>query len=732
MSVVIIPFHTANMQTTLRFKPVRDVSDEQYNDPLDSELCPSYEECEFDLLPKYSELPAYTLIRSDKGTGKTELADQQIATILQANPEANILILSPKIAYANAIHKRFERHNFTNYKACSEIAITASRIIISLESLHRLQNKKTVYDLILLDETESLVRTFYSSTMDGRRRLVERELEAYMRVAKQILGLDADAARRSYAFLTNFSGRHFHVLNNIKITDMRRYVRHLDEGSFLFRIEDAIKREANMVICTASAKWGQALHDWLREVFPAIDMQFVHGGLTEVEKRHAMGDGITQWWAHQVLIITPVAPVGVDFSWEYFDLSFIYGCQGSCTAQELFQLSWRVRKLSMNEVHLFVPGKQIVDGTTQHGPVPPSSKYPTIELYETKYNVIYDLIRKHEARLLHGGIREEMLVSVEDVPEHRRVDDSLWVVTTQKYAVSFIHNTQEDHWMQNDFGAQMNLVIAGHVYTNQIVSYFMFLQDNANATRPSEKEMKAYSNLLQQRMQNTNEKNHDLIAKVDACSASEAMDVERAIARNEKVDVMILAKAKKRRLEELLDPVSDLLSKPENVKKFSKPDLQQRIKRFKAAREGETKMIRQEETFHTSGNQLAHTSGEIGKFNLLIECLERFFNMSVWRTVDGLRERFLPFPAALVTHDILEQRRIQHKPFLLNEWNNIQNRFPRKRLPFHVPACVDDLLLVLRAMTLHFGFKIRKKSNDAHGLHYLLDSGDLKKTCKTI
>ena len=133
------------------------------------------------------------------------------------------------------------------------------------------------------------------------------------------------------------------------------------------------------------------------------------------------------------------------------------------------------------------------------------------------------------------------------------------------------------------------------------------------------------------------------------------------------------------------------------------------------------------------GNQLSHSNGQSETAYILLECLARFFGANVWRTVDGKKERYLPIDQALaVGHDQLNVLRLEHKEWLKKELPTLLHRFSKKELPHYVPSCVDDLLVMMKAITKQYGFKIRKKTNQMHGVHYLLDFSELKKTCKVL
>jgi hypothetical protein len=90
------------------------------------------------------------------GTGKTEV----ICDYINLYKPKRILWISIRQTYSLNINKRLKKYNFVNF-------YSKDRIIVQLESLHHLEKNIIIepYDLIVLDEIESILYHFDSSTI---------------------------------------------------------------------------------------------------------------------------------------------------------------------------------------------------------------------------------------------------------------------------------------------------------------------------------------------------------------------------------------------------------------------------------------------------------------------------------------------------------------------------------------------------------------------------------------
>lgn len=118
-------------------------------------------------------------LKSSCGSGKTNSFLQIINRWILKYPKTRILLISTKISYAHDVmHNTLSKiekstgYKFNNYKdlytkkAISKLS--SGGLIISLESLHKLTGDRIImiYDLIILDESESIYQQNYSETIE--------------------------------------------------------------------------------------------------------------------------------------------------------------------------------------------------------------------------------------------------------------------------------------------------------------------------------------------------------------------------------------------------------------------------------------------------------------------------------------------------------------------------------------------------------------------------------------
>ena len=107
-------------------------------------------------------------LKSPYDTGKT----QMIKRILDKTKYKRILWVSYRISLTNDIHSNFKDYGFKNYQ--NDNINKSDKLIIQLESLYKLDNNNfkdseysdvPIYDLVIIDEIESILNHFSSSTI---------------------------------------------------------------------------------------------------------------------------------------------------------------------------------------------------------------------------------------------------------------------------------------------------------------------------------------------------------------------------------------------------------------------------------------------------------------------------------------------------------------------------------------------------------------------------------------
>jgi hypothetical protein len=131
------------------------------------------------------------LIKSPKGTGKTELLAKKVTALKAAG--ATVLVVSHRrsLLFASAA-----RLGLTNYMRPNGSWHPPTRAYsICLDSIGKLKPRDNKYDVVIIDECEQVFSHLLSSTMRDVRRAVLTYLRHYLREARQAILLDADLSK---------------------------------------------------------------------------------------------------------------------------------------------------------------------------------------------------------------------------------------------------------------------------------------------------------------------------------------------------------------------------------------------------------------------------------------------------------------------------------------------------------------------------------------------------------
>lgn len=130
-------------------------------------------------------------IHSGTGSGKTTLCNKIIINLLKSNPKYTILSVitrrSMSACHLNAFNTVESPIKFSSYL---DESIESMDYFIS--SLEFLMNINDTYDIVILDEINSLINYFYSSTLSNRRLQCIGNLIKILSKAKLIIGMDAN------------------------------------------------------------------------------------------------------------------------------------------------------------------------------------------------------------------------------------------------------------------------------------------------------------------------------------------------------------------------------------------------------------------------------------------------------------------------------------------------------------------------------------------------------------
>lgn len=300
-------------------------------------------------------------IKSPYGSSKTQLIHKVIE---HYNPK-KILWLSFRKTLSDDIHKNFKDLHFEDYRNGK---LDSDRLIIQLESLLKLEELEEIeedengeiyniihkYDLIMLDEIESLLNQFNSeSTFSGKSRRTFEYLEQLLKKSNNIISLDGDLGNRSFQFLQHFE-RCLNIENLNKRNDKTLYFTN-EINEYDDEIFDLLTLNKKIAIASMTSKRADYYYNLIKEKFPLLKIGIYTG--SDNSNRKDLKNVNEEWKKKDVVIYSPTITAGVSFDIEnhFYKVFGVISC-GSCTQRDFLQMLARIRNPIENKITILNDG----------------------------------------------------------------------------------------------------------------------------------------------------------------------------------------------------------------------------------------------------------------------------------------------------------------------------------------------------------------------------------------
>jgi hypothetical protein len=306
------------------------------------------------------------LCQSCMSSGKTHLA------IKVSKGIKRVLVLSMRQTFAMEKSDEYNIPSYLDYTNDLSKLKTFDRLVISLESIHKLKGCKP-FDLVIMDESESLLRQINSATMTKHFNANLLTLSYFLVNAKRILMLDAFMSERSLEIMDQL----------IKVWKKNGEEHSSNVIINTYKPSKGIVREYGYNIVTGDKK-GVILrtNQWLNTLFKDL-----HGGkkvylvcsskkmvnnvfnLTKKEFKYkkikkytsdsTQSDKndfkkVNEAWKYDLVMVTSVVTVGINFTEKWFDKCYVYFGNGGSVPRDCSQALGRVRQTNDNIIESLV------------------------------------------------------------------------------------------------------------------------------------------------------------------------------------------------------------------------------------------------------------------------------------------------------------------------------------------------------------------------------------------
>lgn len=306
------------------------------------------------------------ILKSHLGTGKTV----SISNIIHNGGYIRILIVSPRKSYTHAQHgslTEFTSYLDHFYGDLSHI----SHLIIQVESLHRIGNGFQKYDLVILDEIESILNQLHSVKTNASNLITNHEaLAMAVSTASHVIMADAFISDRTFNFsneLRNHETTHYfeNVFNPYKrrailLPSVENDTRIANIGGFCERICEALRTGKRIVVLWTSKRRGDwfvkhFLDNWLCDRDCDVKPSWIfYNSASTKEEQDGLKNVNESWKSVQCLMMTTSITVGISYNPQIteleFDEAFLYGSSASAMPRDIAQALFRVRSLKSNRL----------------------------------------------------------------------------------------------------------------------------------------------------------------------------------------------------------------------------------------------------------------------------------------------------------------------------------------------------------------------------------------------
>ena len=310
-------------------------------------------------------------IKSCYNSGKTKILER----IFEDLNFKRILFISYRQSLTNDIYGNFEKYKFKSYL---DKIYDYNRVICQIESLYKLEaNEDTSipeYDLIIMDESESLLNHFRSDTIKEKEKTFDL-MKNIIFNSKKLLMLDGDFSNRSYTYCDYF-GKSIILENECK-KDKKHMIYTNHRKYFEQQIENDLKVGLKIIICSMSSKLASHYNKLYKDTYKTI----LHCSDSDDALKENLKDVKNFWKLFQLLIYSPSIESGVNFDIDHFDKIYVVLSTKSTSQRGLLQMMGRVRKLKDYDILVYLNNIPYSDKISFY-------KYDEIKKYVIETNMI--------------------------------------------------------------------------------------------------------------------------------------------------------------------------------------------------------------------------------------------------------------------------------------------------------------------------------------------------------
>lgn len=347
------------------------------------------------------------LLHGGMGTGKSTVVEKWLIKARKEiqereGREVRILSLCFRQMLARNLAAKWDLVVYNDEEIGEESLSTFPQVSCQVDSIKKCGEREEPndfriqpYDIVILDESESVLSHMSSRTLERRRGEVFGLIKMLIKHAHTLIAADADMGRRTFEFIRrvrNIRGEN-HFLCYHRNPFVRKDTHFIDYkfmNTWMTALEDSviIKKKRVFLVSNNKAKLKSVCRyirkrldemtktlesgtlsqrqqkelQWRKNM--QIDPEFIKiidGDMNGAEKTTMAQNCNEEWSKYRLLAITPVVGAGISFDKEnVFHEAFLLATPSSCPPRGITQLLGRVRHLIDNRVRVFIDDSVVI------------------------------------------------------------------------------------------------------------------------------------------------------------------------------------------------------------------------------------------------------------------------------------------------------------------------------------------------------------------------------------
>lgn len=294
-------------------------------------------------------------IKSSMGSGKSTSLVNYINN-MEDVVNKKILIISSRITLSNTIYQKFSKTDikFSNYLSINneDTLTNCLKLIISPNSLIKLQEPLQKYDVVWIDEATSLITYLVSFPYYDLRNILD-VLFRIIYQTKQLILTDADIDELLIEIYTKIK-----QTKNYKLLSYNNYNKvneliYSSVSNIYNNICEDIKNGKNLYICSDSIRETKKIYNAILDNSEIIDKDIMlYNSESIAEYDRYITEGVNKFWnKYRVVIVSPKVIYGIDFTENHFHRVYgIYKGGNILSCREISQQLNRIRNILDKEI----------------------------------------------------------------------------------------------------------------------------------------------------------------------------------------------------------------------------------------------------------------------------------------------------------------------------------------------------------------------------------------------